>query len=101
MVALSQGCSPMFRRPFLLFAGSALLILAVDICLGQPQLGNQLPNPRVRTVMPCGNNAGATFEVTVSGSDLEEPEALVFSHPGITAKFVPDPPPPPPDLKQK
>src|SRR3954470_3580568 len=78
-----------------------LAILLVGTLTGQPQLGNQLPNPRLRTLMPCGGNAGGGFEVILTGSDLDEAEALVFSHPGTTAEAIPMPSAPVPDPKDK
>src|SRR5262245_57370825 len=59
----------------------------------QPQLGNQLPNPRLLTVSPCGAKAGTSVEITWTGTDLEEPQAFLFSHPGIKAAPVIPPPP--------
>jgi hypothetical protein len=50
---------------------------------------------------PQGGKAGSTVEVTFSGQDLEEPQALLFSHPGIKAEPVQPPAPPPPDPKKK
>jgi hypothetical protein len=55
--------------------------------------GNQLPNPRLTTITPNGGKSGSTFEVTFAGTDLEEPDGLIFSHAGI--KAVPVVPPPP------
>jgi hypothetical protein len=85
--------------------------------MAQIQLGSLLPNPRLTTVSPCGGKAGTTFEVTFTGTDLEDPEQLVFSHAGIKAvplippvppqpkpdpkKPAPKPPPPPPVTKFK
>jgi hypothetical protein len=68
----------------------------------QQQVGPGLPNPRLLVVMPCGGKVGTTVEVTLSGLDLEDPEGLLFSQPGIKAEPIkptsPDPkkPPPPP-----
>lgn len=64
--------------------------------------GNQLPNPRLATLTPLGGKAGATVNITVGGSDLEQPDALLFSHPGIKAMPIipPAPPPPPPLINQ-
>lgn len=36
--------------------------------------------------MPPGGKIGTEVAVTISGADLEEANALLFSHPGITAK---------------
>src|SRR5262245_61499698 len=69
-----------------------------------------LPTPRIQSVFPPGAKAGPapevtalgmTFrldtEVTVTGTDLDEPEKLLFSHPGITAvSAAPKPPAPDP-----
>jgi hypothetical protein len=75
------------------------LILTSGTALAQPQLGNNLPNPRLLTVSPAGGKVGTTVEVTFGGTDLEEPKALLFSHPGIKAEPI-VPPPPPADPKK-
>jgi hypothetical protein len=48
-----------------------------------------------------GSRAGAALEITFTGTDLESPEALVFSHPGIKATPIIPPPPPPPKTDPK
>jgi hypothetical protein len=48
------------------------------------------------TVMPPGGKIGTSVEVTFTGTDLEEPELLLFSHPGIKAEPLATPAPPPP-----
>jgi len=92
-----------------------LLVLAAPAACGtavaQPPPG--LPSPRITTLFPAGAKAGPTpevsrfgvtlrlaNEVTVTGTDLDEPQKLVFSHPGITGEYVP-PPAPPADPKKK
>ena len=45
-----------------------------------------LPTISLTTVMPPGGKAGTEVAVTITGADLEEANALLFSHPGITAK---------------
>jgi hypothetical protein len=60
-----------------------------------------LPTPRILSVFPAGATTQAaksihlfgapifdSHEVSVSGIDLDEPEKLIFSHPGITAEYV-------------
>ncbi|HZU38894.1 MAG TPA: PPC domain-containing protein, partial [Gemmataceae bacterium] len=73
------------------------------------QTDSQLPNPQLSTLMPCGGRAGSAVTVTFTGTDLEEPQALRFSHPGIQATpIVPPkpkadpkkPPPPQPPVTQ-
>lgn len=62
--------------------------------------GHQWPLPRLNTLSPAGGKVGTTVEVTFAGTEVEQPEALMFSHPGI--KGVPIiPPPPPVDPKAK
>lgn len=60
-----------------------------------------LPQPRLATVFPPGGKAGTTIEVTFSGTDVEEPQALLFSHAGIKAEPIIPPLPPPPKVDPK
>src|SRR6266849_5609292 len=93
------------RRKLTLFLARNALHLAVAACYvllcveslhaQQPLLGNNLPNPRLTTIMPVGGKAGATVELTWTGTDVEEPQELRFSLPGIKAEPVPPPPPDP------
>jgi hypothetical protein len=75
--------------------------LMAETAVAQPQLGNLLPNPRLYSVTPCGGKAGTTFEVTFNGFDLDQPQELLFSHPGIKAKPIIPPAPPPPKAPPK
>jgi hypothetical protein len=90
-----------------------LLVLAVcgTAAAQPPQPG--IPTPRIQSVFPPGAKAGPppeirvlrtrlklALEVTVTGTDLEEPEKLVFSHPGITGEYI-KPKPPEPDPNKK
>jgi hypothetical protein len=59
-----------------------------------------LPNPRLFAVTPPGGRAGSSVEVTFAGTDLEEPQGMIFSNPALKAAPV-LPPPPPPDPKTK
>jgi hypothetical protein len=52
-----------------------------------------LPSPRLYTVSPAGGKVGNSIEVTLAGLHFEEPERIVFSHPGIKGDIVPTPPP--------
>ena len=40
----------------------------------------------LQTIFPAGGKQGTTVEVTLTGANLEEAAALVFSHPGITGQ---------------
>lgn len=46
----------------------------------------QLPTARISHLFPPGGKAGTSFEVTVSGSNLDEPSRVHFSHTGLTAE---------------
>jgi hypothetical protein len=66
------------------------MILAAS-ALAQQQPG--LPMPRIDTVFPPGAKQGASIEEwAVTGTDIEEIESFVFSHPGIKAEKLPPPP---------
>ncbi|MFL5241476.1 MAG: PPC domain-containing protein [Gemmataceae bacterium] len=72
-----------------------------NIAAAQPPLqDSNLPSPRLLTVMPMGAKIGTTVEMTFTGTDLEEPQELHFSTPGIKAEPILPPPPPPPDPKK-
>jgi hypothetical protein len=62
---------------------------------------NILPSPRLFVLTPPGAKAGTTVEVVFSGLDLEAPQGMLFSHPGIKAELIKPPAPPPPDPKKK
>jgi hypothetical protein len=88
------------------FVGVASIIWSVALGLGlptrapaQPPPGSQLPNPRLSFLSPSGGKAGSTVEVAFGGSDLEDPQALVFSHPTIKAEPIEPPPAAPPAPK--
>ena len=55
-----------------------------------PSLASQaqsvcLPAPRLLTTMPMGGQAGSSFDITISGENIDGAEQLRFSHPGILA----------------
>jgi len=59
-----------------------MLLLAV---ISQPA-GAQLPQTRMTSVFPPGGQQGTSVDLTVGGgTDLDELEQMIFSHPGITA----------------
>jgi hypothetical protein len=49
-----------------------------------------LPSPRFDRLAPLGAAAGSSVEVEVAGADVEDANALLFDHPGITAEHVKD-----------
>ncbi|HZY89925.1 MAG TPA: PPC domain-containing protein, partial [Gemmataceae bacterium] len=75
---------------------AALLALGAAAAHAQQQIPSALPSPRLLLVTPPGARAGTSVEVTLTGTDLESPDRLVFSHPGIKAEPVVAPAPPKP-----
>ena len=68
-----------------------LVLLAVcGTAVAQPPPPG-LPSARIQYAFPSGVKAGTTVEVTVTGTDVEEPEKLLFSHPGIKGEYIQPP----------
>ena len=89
-----------FRRFFLtgLLAVTVVASTAED-ARAQPGLDSALPVPRLYSLTPPGAKAGTFVEVGWTGVDLEDPEQIVFGHPGIKAEPIQTPAPPPADPK--
>ena len=66
--------------------GLIVALTALTLAAGLPArpADGQLPNPRLAGLVPSGGVVGSTLDVVVRGDDLDEPEAIVFSHPGIS-----------------
>lgn len=60
--------------------------LLVLVALSATPAVAELPVARLSSVFPPGGRIGATFEVTVSGIDLDDASEIHFSKAGITAK---------------
>ena len=82
------------------FAVAFALLYMTQSASAQIINGHQWPNPRLNYLTPTGGKVGTTVEVTFAGTEVEEPEALLFSHPGIKGTPV-IPPLPPVDPKAK
>ena len=54
----------------------------------------QLPTARLDGLFPAGGAAGSTFDLAVSGANLDDLAEIRFSHPGITARPKMAPPGP-------
>jgi hypothetical protein len=88
--------------------GSCTLVAVLSILglLGQVESAAaqrqapSLPTPELFAITPNGGKAGTTVEVTLLGVDLDGPDHLLFSHPGIKAEPVPTQPPAAPDPKK-
>jgi hypothetical protein len=92
--------------------GLILLAACTTVAAQQPPPPG-LPSARLQHAFPPGAKAGPPpkvvrfgivitrdHEVTVVGNDLDDPEQLWFSHPGIKGEYI-EPPEPPSDPKKK
>lgn len=68
------------KRTWIVLAAFCGLIAA-----GTGILEAQVPQTTLTAVFPPGGQQGQTVEVTVVGSDLDDVDRMIFSHPGITA----------------
>src|SRR4051794_13971003 len=68
-------------------------LLSASAVYAQMRNPNGLPNPRLYAVFPAGGKAGSSLEIPVAGVNVEEPERLLFSTPGIKAEYLSAPPP--------
>jgi hypothetical protein len=48
----------------------------------------QLPEPYLNSVFPGGGQSGTNIEIAVKGENLDDPEQLLFSHPGIKGEMI-------------
>ena len=60
--------------------GIALHRAATSALADNPMLGAQLTS-----VFPAGGKQGATVDVAIAGTDLDDATTLIFSHPGLSA----------------
>ncbi|MEQ8790750.1 MAG: hypothetical protein RIC55_30915 [Pirellulaceae bacterium] len=76
-------------RPFLAPGNWFVLLaclLAGSLAGGAQSALAQLAHARLHAIFPPGGQAGSEVEVEIDGQDLDEVDALRFSHPGITAR---------------
>ena len=76
----------MVLRPALAALGAVLL--CSHAVHAQVANGNLWPVPRLTFLTPNGGKIGSTFEATFAGTDVNDPEALLFSHPGINSSSL-------------
>ena len=72
-------CAAKLRSAALVLLGAAGLWQVAGI----PAWG-QMPYLRLMTAFPAGGKQASTVEVTVTGSNMDGVDRLLFSHPGIT-----------------
>jgi hypothetical protein len=68
-------------KPFLLAAAACLLWVA-------NAAAQTVPAPKLTHVSPTGGQVGSTFELIVTGTDLDKAEGLFFSFPGATVESL-------------
>jgi hypothetical protein len=76
------------------------VLLLWSSAVAQQQQGPGIAVPRLLTVSPNGAKVGSAVEMVLTGTDLDDPTGLLFSHPNIKADMVNEPEPPP-DPKKK
>lgn len=76
----------MHRFRLFIVATALFVLWASTVSAQQQQPG--LPLGRLDIVQPCGAKVGTSVEVTLVGADLDEPEALLFSHPGLKSEAL-------------
>jgi len=72
------------RRAGSLVVAAGAILLGATVFAGAVRA--ELPSITLLTIMPPGGKAGGDVEVALTGADLDEADALHFSHPGIAAK---------------
>ncbi|WP_298868546.1 serine protease [uncultured Gimesia sp.] len=73
-----------YRQPLTLIAGYCLIAsLLTTTAFAQLVC---LPAPRLLTTKPMGGQVGTSFDVKITGQNLDKSDKLSFSHPGISAK---------------
>jgi len=82
------------RLGLLLAVPVVALLLAADAALAQRLNGPRFPTPVLLTVSPPGGKIDTSFDVTLAGLNLQEPEGLLFSQKSIRAERLADPAPP-------
>jgi len=65
----------------------SILILLVFLLI-QQTISAQLPTADLRRIQPFSTSAGKTFELSISGANLDNATELRFTHPGIKANPV-------------
>jgi hypothetical protein len=81
--------------------GLLACLLPAERAGAQGPFGPQLPAPRLLVVSPCGGQVGSSFEATLTGLNLEQPDGLLFSQPGLKAELLGTAPQPRPDPRKK
>ncbi len=86
------------RAAGLVLLAALLHLTNPDTVWSQQKQGPDMPAPRLFFVAPSGAKAGTSFELALTGQDLDTADGLLFSVPGVKAELVSAPPTP--DLKK-
>ena len=63
-----------------------ILLTSLAMLAGILAAGAQLPVARLHSLSPAGGQIGSTFEISLSGADLDDVTDLLFSDTNVTAK---------------
>ena len=63
-----------------------ILLTSLALLAGILAAGAQLPVARLHSISPAGGQIGSTFEISISGADLDDVTDLLFSNTNVTAK---------------
>ena len=78
-------CDGGFRPSVHLISRLAAVALTSAIFVAAVPVQAELPEPRLYWIYPPGGQQGTKVDISIAGADMDEPDRLVFSHPGITA----------------
>lgn len=77
-----------FRALLVLLTTVFAILLNFNVKYAYSQNAPALPIPRVTSLFPVGGQIGKSITVTILGSELAEPSAIIFSHPGLTGDIA-------------
>jgi hypothetical protein len=63
-----------------------IFLTSLAMLAGTFSVDAQLPVARLHSISPAGGQIGSTFEISISGADLDDVTELRFSDPNVTAK---------------
>lgn len=72
----------MLPRKSIMLAAAATMLWLGDIH------AQSTPAPKISTIAPAGGQVGSSFELTVTGTDMDKAEGLHFSFPGAKSEAV-------------
>ncbi|OHB86668.1 MAG: hypothetical protein A2V98_10945, partial [Planctomycetes bacterium RBG_16_64_12] len=83
-----EELTSLFQNPELVREAISGNQVAPPALLGPSPSGAQPPQPHINFVFPAGGQRGTTIETTVSGTDLQDADAVHVSGAGVTGSVV-------------